>query len=626
MHTRGLTIFLFSLLLIASGKLGDKLLIDNFAETTSPFIVISDSNFPATYSNSEITSSALGGERDTLFILTSGNPDQVYTSNIATSGFFSISFALETIGSAVVRYDGANGTGPIDETGLGELNLLDNGADAFSFIIRNEVDFITATITVYSSEGASEGFIELEAIIADADYLIRFSDFVGTANFGAIGAIELSFNVDTNSVLDIGLKKFRTVASVVAPTTVTATTTISLSPTVTPSFLDNTSTSTDTPTTTISPSSTVSSSSSSTDTSTITPTTTISSSSTPTSTSSISDTPTTTISSSSTISQSPTPTMDPTASSTPTTTRSQNPSGPSTTTNTPSPTRTVNPSGSSTSTVTGTANESDSSTPTQTITAIPSRTTTKTGSSTPTRTTLSTTPSIISQTRTPALATSASSSPAPVVSVVVSADVAEVVVELTDVGVLVIAEPLVFGINSTLTVSRVTRILPDAIAVVSPAIDIKLFDVNGNLIQPNGNVVICFPLVGGDLARYCLAHLDEILDKWICDNNDVEERNGKSCSSTPHFTIFALIDIIILEGISGSSSSISIISLSTVNDYSSFTYSNPSTISESFSSLTPETLSSNPFSSLETEISSSSNASSLTVGVSFVIFIVQLLL
>ena len=146
------------------------------------------------------------------------------------------------------------------------------------------------------------------------------------------------------------------------------------------------------------------------------------------------------------------------------------------------------------------------------------------------------------------------------------------------------------------------------------AIDINLYDENSNLIQPNGNVIICFPSVeGGDPDRYCLAHLDELLNEWICDNNDVVESDGELCSSVTHFTIFALIDRFILEEIRESSFSISITSLPTASEFSSFTYSNPSPNSESFSPFTTETLSISSFSSFETIISSTSNnASALT--------------
>ena len=681
-------IFLFSLLAIAYGQREDRLSIDTFTPNAALFFAsVNTDIFPETYSRSQTSAGALGGERDIFFIISEAEFGSTLFAQVSSSQLL-IALPLSVIGSTVVRYDGINSAGPINEAGLGELNLLDNGADAFTFNINND-HAISALITVYSSEGSSEGAIDIPENLSGTDYNIFFSDFVGTANFAAIGAIEFSLVSTSGEAVDIALANLRTSATVISPT---PTSTSSMSPTVTP-----TSSSSDSPTATMSLTPTPTSSFSTSETPTVTPSADITSETvtptptitpsgfetvtptpTPTQSSPVLDssetsTPTATItlnpsgSDTTTITVSPTPTrsLNASGSTTPTQTITAIPTGTTTNTGSSTPTRTVNSSnsatstpsstptrtsiasGSNTPTQTRTTNESGFSTPTQTITAIPTGTTTNSGSSTPTRTlnlsgtstptisqrsamsnTPSTTPSrIMSQTRTPTLGTSPS--PVAAVSVVVTADVAEVVVEQPALGVLIVAEPLVFGINSTVTVAGVTRILPDAIAVVSSAIDINLFDENGNLIQPNGNVVICFPpVVGGDPARYCLAHLDELLNEWICDNNDVEVTDGDFCSIVPHFTIFALIDRVILEGISDSTFSISITSLPTESDYSSFTYSNPSPISESFSPFTPETLSLNTFSSFETEFSSSSDATSSTLGASFTmfIFLIQLLL
>ena len=761
---------------MASGQREDKLSIDTFIPNSSPFISIIDTySFPATYSTSQTSANVLGGERDIFFIISEAEVNSVLYAQVS-SGQLSIALPLNTIGSVVLRYDGTNGDGPIDETGLGELNLLDNGADAFTFNINNDLA-ISAVITVYSSDGSSEASIDIPESTSETTYNIYFSDFVGTANFEAIGAIELSLDsMSESSALDLSLKNFRTSATMISPTltstttfttsntpTVTAssassntpTTTATITPTVTPTMADESSVTvtptmtptffgTETPTPTISftdssitptPTNTIDesitntptptrtvNSSETTNTASPTPTGTMSSSdSTPTPTSTIDSsettntasptptntinesiqntpTPTSTIDSSETTntpSPTPTGTMNPSdstptptstidssettntasptpnstgsgnptptrtvnssgttsaasptnsvigSSSTSTITRSVNPSG-TTSATSPTVTRSVNPSGttsaasptnsvivsSSTSTITRSVNPSGttsatSPTPTRTINSSGA---TPTISQSPTLSTPSNTPTIRSQTITPTVATTPS--PVPVVSVTVSADDEEVVVEQPELGVLVVADPLVFGINSTVTVSGVTRILPDAVAVVSSAIEINLFDENGNLIQPNGNVIICFPPVsGGDPDRYCLAYLDEVSNEWICDNNDVEETDGELCSSAPHFTIFALIDKVILDEMSDSSSfSIPITSLPTVSDYSSFTYSNPSPISEFFSSFTPGTLSFSPFSSLETtELSTTSTASSFTFGASMFILFIQLL-
>ena len=140
-------------------------------------------------------------------------------------------------------------------------------------------------------------------------------------------------------------------------------------------------------------------------------------------------------------------------------------------------------------------------------------------------------------------------------------------------GITVGGNPIVFGENSVLTIAGVTQVLPEALAVASSVVDINLFDENGNAIQPNGDVIICFPPIGdSNLDRYCLAHLDEELNTWICDNNNIVVTDGELCSSVDHFTKFAIIDRFIIGEISN------------LNSYS--LVSSRSTDSESFSSNT----------------------------------------
>ena len=465
----------------------------------------------------------------------------------------------------------------------------------------------------------------------------------------------------------------------------------SLTPTQTPSVtqtnsntpsstvsLSSSPTSTATQTNSNTPSSTLSLSSSptssATQTSSNTPSSTISRSSSPTSstTQTNSNTPSSTVS----LSSSPTSSATQTNSNTPSSTisRSSSPTSSTTQTNSNTPSSTVSLSSSSTSSTTISGSTSNTPSTTTTTSSTPSTTTSLSGTPTPS-TTISTTISAAastSNTQTPSttiststttsrsgtpsstnsISRSASSSltagaspsqtpsqtatptktPVPPVSVVVTGEEETVVVDEPELGVAVAADPIVFGINSTLTVGGVTQVLPSAVAVASAAIDINLYDENGTAIQPNGTVIICFPPVeGSEYDRYCLAYLDEELNTWVCDNSNFEETNGEICSSTVHFTIFALIDKIILEEISYSVSEYYSVpsdfeisySLETESRYSTFTYipfsymfessENEQPVTLSFSSLT--TVDQIPFSS-----ESESNGNILNISIFVAIF------
>ena len=205
--------------------------------------------------------------------------------------------------------------------------------------------------------------------------------------------------------------------------------------------------------------------------------------------------------------------------------------------------------------------------PTQTITQTPTQIPAQSPSPSPTQTrnepivTATTTPV---PTRTPA----STRTPAQTVSTVVTDE--PVILNQPGLGVTVEGESIVFGENSVVTIAGVTQILPDALAIASSAIDINLFDESGNAIQPNGNVVICFPPIeDSNLDRYCLAHLDEQLNTWVCDNENIENINGKLCSTTNHFTIFAIIDRFVIDEMSYVNS-YSLVSSRTTVDSDSF--------------------------------------------------------
>ena len=438
--------------------------------------------------------------------------------------------------------------------------------------------------------------------------------------------------------------------------TPSSTASLSSSPTSTP-----TQTSSDTPTSTVSLSS--SQTSSTTQTNSNTPSTTISAAASPSNTPSTttivpispSNTPSRTIS----LSTSPTSTISTAASTTISATASPS-NTPSTTTivpispsNTPStitttastPSTTISAAASPSNTPSTTVSRTTYSSPSGTISAAASNSNTpSTTISTSSTTTRSGTPSSTtsisrsasssltagaSPSQTPSQTATPTKTPVPPVSVVVTGEEETVVVDEPELGVAVAADPIVFGINSTLTVGGVTQVLPSAVAVASAAIDINLYDENGNAIQPNGTVVICFPPVeGSDLDRYCLAYLDEELNTWVCDNSNVEETDGEICSSTVHFTIFALIDKILLEEISYSVSEYYSVpsdfeisySLETESRYSTFTYipitsssENEQPVTLSFSSLT--TVDQIPFSS-----ESESNGTILNISIVVALF------
>ena len=252
----------------------------------------------------------------------------------------------------------------------------------------------------------------------------------------------------------------------------------------------------------------------------------------------------------------PTQTRFPTSSVSPTSTRVSAITGTPTPTNTP------------TSTLISQL-ETPTQTPTQTSTSVAQvNSPTQTQTQTPTQTPTSRASGSATPTGTVAPTTTATRTAAPVVSTQITEGEGPVVLSQPETGIEVAGDPIVFGENSVLTISGVTQVLPEALAVASSAVDVNLFNENGNAIQPDGEVIICFPpIADSNLDRYCLAHLDEELNTWICDNNDIQQADGQLCSSVDHFTVFALIDRFIIGEISNLNS-YSLVSSRTTDSYS----------------------------------------------------------
>jgi len=84
--------------------------------------------------------------------------------------------------------------------------------------------------------------------------------------------------------------------------------------------------------------------------------------------------------------------------------------------------------------------------------------------------------------------------------------------------------------------------------VISEIINVELVNNNGDVIQPNGKVEICFTVDNKENGA-CLSFYDEVKKKWICEDPCLRYSDGRACGKTNHFTNFAVI----LSG-SGSSS------------------------------------------------------------------------
>lgn len=203
-------VLLFVFIALALAQREDKIIIDEFVNSTSPMVLIIQSGGVVTVSQSNVDSSVLGGERNQI-LQASGPVGSLAVSQIIGGiSTWSIGAPLNCEGFGMLQYDGTDGSASVDVDGLGGIDLLADDADAFTFSIGTDLD-TSVNIIVYSTSGASS---EISVAITGGNPMTEidayFTDFVGTADFEDVGAIELQVNFVENGALDSDVQSFRT--------------------------------------------------------------------------------------------------------------------------------------------------------------------------------------------------------------------------------------------------------------------------------------------------------------------------------------------------------------------------------------------------------------------------------
>ncbi len=138
----------------------------------------------------------LGGERDLQLNLTGGVIAGNTVSATVSSGFFSYSQDATIAGSAVVQWDGTDGSPSLAPTGLGGVDLTVGGAqDALVLSVFYDDLPISVTLQVYTDAShASQAVISLPGLLfSSTSFVVPYSAFTPTIGSGAdftnVGAI-----------------------------------------------------------------------------------------------------------------------------------------------------------------------------------------------------------------------------------------------------------------------------------------------------------------------------------------------------------------------------------------------------------------------------------------------------
>ncbi len=167
--------------------------------------------------------SIVGGERDVRLTYTSGIQD-VQLDIIPSISTLSFSSNLQVLGNVLLQYDGVDGTGTLNATGLGGITL--NGTDSRAGIqlsTRGDNAGGTAVVRVYTSAtNFSTSTVNIPAQTTPEPIFVPFSSFTtgvgaaAAADFNSVGAIEVLIN----GVVE--LQATVTVVQSLRPTTITA--------------------------------------------------------------------------------------------------------------------------------------------------------------------------------------------------------------------------------------------------------------------------------------------------------------------------------------------------------------------------------------------------------------------
>ena len=165
------------------------------------------SNVDSTACSSVTGTDMVGGGRDILVSRTAGGGTVVGDVNTSVANSFSLSIGASTQGTALIQWDGIDGSCALNPTGLGGISL--NPDDGLAVYVR-EVDLNGAlTMRVYTNGTSFSTFSYVipTSIAAPGQTLYfpfeLFTPSGGGANFANVGAIELLVDGTLVSSLDV---------------------------------------------------------------------------------------------------------------------------------------------------------------------------------------------------------------------------------------------------------------------------------------------------------------------------------------------------------------------------------------------------------------------------------------
>ncbi|GAB4402951.1 MAG: hypothetical protein OHK0052_26090 [Anaerolineales bacterium] len=192
--------------------------IDNFSNRTQNLIYTVDGSEPNQMTNFNTSTSAIGGHRDVILDILSGDLDQTSQCIASQSNqYVALANGANVASICIVQWDGTDDTVAVDDEGLSSLNVVDTSNTGFLARVTNS-DGLAVDITIRAYEDGSADWVEqtlpIKSTVSSGnvvDVFFPFTGFAGgtgagTVSFTNLGAVTLSMDATTEPGADITIK------------------------------------------------------------------------------------------------------------------------------------------------------------------------------------------------------------------------------------------------------------------------------------------------------------------------------------------------------------------------------------------------------------------------------------
>ena len=154
---------------------------------------------PRTNSQVGPTGNILGGYRDIFIEAVNNKPNNPYLrSNLSVvDGEAYFNNDAYITGTGTIRWDGVNDSQTLNPQGLGGINITQGNLDSISMdVVLADIAGLGMTFTIYDMNSNSSSIsrtLNSSTLTSKAETFL-FQDFVGTADFTNVGAIQLDIS------------------------------------------------------------------------------------------------------------------------------------------------------------------------------------------------------------------------------------------------------------------------------------------------------------------------------------------------------------------------------------------------------------------------------------------------